>query len=113
MDKNLGNHFFVNGDLSLNFYSTSDVLKTNTRELNLLTVTPRWETIALGAYLPIQYNTQGQLWVGAAIKLGPLVLGVHSLEIFNKYPSLNGGGYLLISFHPFNKSKVHSYFDCP
>ena len=113
VDKNLGNHFYVNADVSLNFFSSASIPKLHTRELNLITFTPRYETIGLGAYLPIQYNTQGQLWVGAAIKLGPLVLGVHNLDIFKKDPSVNGGGYLLLSLHPFNKSKVLSDMDCP
>ncbi len=113
IDKNLGNHFFVNGELSMNFYSTGSITKLRTRELNLLTITPRWETIGLGAYLPIQYNTQGQLWIGAAFKAGPLVLGIHSLGIFKKDPTINGGAYLLLSVHPFNKSKVRGKMDCP
>ena len=113
IDKNLDNHFYINGEMSLNFFSTSGYSSLHTRELNLFTVTPRWETIAWGAYLPVQYNTQGQLWVGAAVKLGPLVLGVHNLGIFKKDPYLNGGGYLLLSLHPFNKARVLSKMDCP
>lgn len=112
IDKNLGNHFYVNGELSMNFYSTSSYRRLNTRELNLLTITPRWETIAWGAYLPIQYNTQGQLWMGAAVKLGPLVLGLHNIGVFARNPSINGGGYLLLSIHPFSKAKVISHLDC-
>jgi len=113
VDKNLGNHVYVNGEMSMNFYSTSSYTKLRTRELNLLTITPRFETIGFGAYLPVQYNTQGQLWVGAALKLGPLLLGVHSLGIFKKDPTLNGGGYLLLSVHPFSKKKVLGKLDCP
>jgi hypothetical protein len=111
VDKNLGNHFYVNADVSLNFFSTATIPKLHTRELNLITLTPRWETIGLGAYLPVQYNTQGQFWVGAAIKVGPLVIGVHNLGILKKDPTVNGGGYLLLSLHPFNKSRVD--MDCP
>jgi hypothetical protein len=112
VDKNLGNNFYVNGELSMNFFSTSSFTKLNTRELNLLTVTPRWETISWGAYLPVQYNTQGQFWVGLAVKAGPLVLGFHNLGLLKKDPMLNGGGYLLLSIHPFNKKKILSKFDC-
>lgn len=113
VDKNLGNNFYVNGELSMNFYSTSGYAKLRTRELNLVTITPRWETIGLGAYLPVQYNTQGQLWVGAAFKLGPLVLGFHNLGLLSKNPTINGGGYLLLSIHPFSKRDVLSKIDCP
>ncbi len=113
VDKNLGNHFYVNGEMSLNFYSTSSYTKLRTRELNLLTVTPRWETIGLGVYLPLQYNTQGQLWVGAAVKLGPLVVGFHNFGILKKDALLNGGGYVLLSIHPFNKKNIMGKLDCP
>ncbi len=113
IDKNLGNHFYVNGELSMNFYSTSSFTKLRTRELNLLTITPRWETIGWGAYLPIQYNTQGQIWLGMAVKAGPLVLGLHSLGILKKEPTINGGGYLMLSIHPFSKRRVLSKLDCP
>ena len=113
VDRKLGNNFYVNADLSLNFYSTSSYNKLRTRELNLLTITPRWETLAWGAYLPIQYNTQGQLWIGAAVKLGPLLLGIHNFWLLKKDPSLNGGGYLMLSIHPFSKKKVVSRLDCP
>ena len=112
IDKNLGNHFYVNGELNMNFYSPSSYNKLHTKELNLLTVTPRWETIGFGAYLPVQYNAQGQFWVGAALKLGPLVIGFHNFGLLKKDPELNGGGYLLLSVHPFSKRKVTSSLDC-
>jgi hypothetical protein len=119
IDRNFGRHFYVNGELSMNIYSSEPrfALKFRTREVNLLTVTPRWETKALGAYLPIQYNTQGQLWVGGAVKLGPLLLGFHSLDFFKWFKqgtqSLNGGGYLLLSIHPFRTKEIDNSIDCP
>jgi hypothetical protein len=113
VDKNLGNHFAVNGHLNINFYSSGSYKKILTRELNLLTITPRWETIAWGLFLPIQYTTQGKLWVGAAAKLGPLTIGVHNVALKKAVNNLNGGGYLMLSMHPFNKKKILSRFDCP
>jgi hypothetical protein len=113
MDRNMGNNFFVNAELSMNFYSSASYTKLRTRDINLLTVTPRWETIGLGAYLPIQYNTQGQLWMGAAVKLGPLVLGLHNIGILRKDALLNGGGYLLFSIHPFSRRRILDKLDCP
>lgn len=114
IDKNFGSNLYVNGELSMNFYSTSSYTKLHTRELNLLTITPRWETIGLGAYLPIQYNTQGQLWIGLAIKAGPLVIGFHDLGLlFKKDPYVNGGGYLLLSIHPFSRKRIVGKMECP
>lgn len=113
VDRNFGNHFFVNGELSVNFFASGGYRTMHTRELNLLTITPRWETIGAGAYLPVQYNTQGQLWVGAAVKAGPLTIGVHDLGmLFKKNPYINGGAYLLLSIHPFNKKRILSKMDC-
>jgi hypothetical protein len=112
-DKNLGNHFSINGQLNINFYSTGSYKRILTRELNLLTITPRWETIVWGFYLPLQYTTQGRFWVGAAVKLGPLTIGVHNIALKKAINELNGGGYLMLSVHPFNKRKIMSRFDCP
>ena len=51
----------------------------------MITITPRWETKKLGAYLPIQFNNQNQFWMGAALKAGPLLIGVHNLaNLFSK-----------------------------
>ena len=118
IDHSLGSHFFVNCELSLNFYSTAPAATLHTRELNLLTITPRWETQAWGVYLPVQYNTQGQFWLGGAVKLGPLLLGVHNLNIMQWFKTgaqtYNGGGYILLSIHPFNHpvQKIRE-LDCP
>ena len=115
VDRNLGNHFYVNGELSMNVFSTQPQIKLKTREINLLTITPRWEQKNIGVYLPIQYNTQGQLWIGAAAKLGPLLIGVHSLDFYKWFKTgtqtLNGGFYLMLNIHPFG-SKVKEE-DCP
>jgi len=115
VDKNLGNHFYMNGELNINFFSTQPQQKLKTREINLLTITPRWETSSLGFYLPMQYNTQGQIWVGAAIKLGPLLLGFHSLDFVKWFKvgsqTYNGGGYLVLNIHPFAKKEKEQ--ECP
>jgi hypothetical protein len=113
VDKNLGNNFGINAQLNMNFYSTASYSKLLTRELNLITVTARWETIDWGIFLPIQYTTQGKLWVGAAVKLGPLTMGLHNVSWIKSPKDLNGGGYLMLSVHPFNKHKIMSRFDCP
>ncbi|GAC1530673.1 MAG: hypothetical protein NVS3B15_09630 [Sediminibacterium sp.] len=113
IDRPLGHNLYVNGDLSLNFFAASSYQKLRTRELNLLTITPRWETLAWGVYLPVQYNTQGQVWVGAALKLGPLLIGLHNIKWLQKIEGLNGGGYLMLDLHPFNKKKVTGKLDCP
>ncbi len=117
VDKNFGSHFYVNGEVSLNLFSTKQPGSLKMGELNLLTVTPRWETSAWGIYLPVQYNTQGLLWVGAAIKLGPLLVGVHNLDFVKWFKTgtqtYNGGGYILLSIHPFERKKEEDKLSCP
>lgn len=49
-----------------------------------MSLTPRWETLNWGFYLPIQYNRQGNFWAGIAIKIGPFVGGIHNIGIFKR-----------------------------
>lgn len=111
-DRNLGNHFYLNAQLSLNLRSTYRFDQLNTKELNLISITPRWETLNWGFYLPVQYNTQGQWWLGAAFKAGPLVAGMHHIGLLKRDASLNGGGYIMLSIHPFRKRSYGTRLDC-
>ena len=113
VDRSFGNNLYLNTDLSINLHGTSCFRRLLSREANLLTVTPRWETLNRGFYLPIQYNSQNQFHIGAAFKAGPLVLGLHNLQWVKQIKNLSGGGYLMLSIHPFNKRKVISKLDCP
>jgi hypothetical protein len=99
VDKRVVKDVYVNGELSLNLFTTSGDRALATRELNLLTVTPRWEKRLLGIYLPVQYTTEGQLWVGAALRVGPLLAGIHNLRNMNmNNQSPNGGAYVALTF---------------
>jgi hypothetical protein len=99
-DKRLEGYWAVNGELSINLTGIHSNL-ASVQELNLLTITPRWEKSAIGAYLPLEITNQGHFWVGGAIKAGPLVLGLHNLGWLVSKKSLpNGGGYLAIIIHP-------------
>jgi hypothetical protein len=112
-DHSLGKNIFINAQASLNLYSSTYGKTMNLRELSLLTLTPRWETRNWGIYLPLQYNTQGQFWTGAAFKAGPLIMGVHDVKLFLKQdPMINGGGYLLLQIHPFKEKARKSRYDC-
>jgi len=54
VDRSFGNNLYLNTDLSINLHGTSGFKRLLSREVNLLTVTPRWETLNWGFYLPIQ-----------------------------------------------------------
>ena len=101
LDRCFSTHFFVNADLSINlsFFGAHDAPVVN--EMNLLSVTPRWENRHFGFYLPVLYNTEHQLWVGGAFRAGPLLLGVHNLSSLTaQNKTQNGGGYLAFIIRP-------------
>ncbi len=116
VDRYLNNHFYLNGEVSLNLSSIINRNGLYVQDMNLLTITPRWETMRLGFYLPLQLTTDGLFWAGAACKLGPLLLGVHNLNnIFSKNKMQNGGAYVALVITPFNLTKIKTdkRLDCP
>ncbi len=101
VDQHIVQNFFINTQLTVPLLS---LLSTNilyVKDINLLAVTPRWEIKSLGAYLPILYNNRNQLWVGAAFKAGPILLGTHNLaNLFSKNKMQVGGIYLAFTIRP-------------
>jgi hypothetical protein len=101
VDQHITDDFFVNAELTFPVLSLVPKKLPYVKDMNLLAVTPRWETRLLGAYLPVLLNTKNQLWIGGAIKAGPLLLGTHNLaNLFSKNKSANGGFYLALTFRP-------------
>ena len=101
VDRFLSGAFYFNAELSLNLSPLAGNKYYHVEEINLLTLTPRWETKNLGVYLPIQLNAAGNFWVGGAFKAGPLLLGVHNwANIFAKDKMQRGGGYVAIVIKP-------------
>jgi hypothetical protein len=97
-DKSIMPNVFVNAEVQWNFRSTADKKEHNTNELSFVTLTPRWETRKFGAYMPISYSTNN-LWVGAAVKAGPLIMGVDNVGwIVGKKSVPNGGFYVALQF---------------
>ncbi len=100
VDRYITGNFYVNAEVSVGIPLSG--IKANyyqVKNINLFALTPRWETKRFGVYLPIQYNTQNQFWVGAAFKAGPLLLGFHNVaNLFNKTSVQNGGGYIALIF---------------
>ena len=101
VDRFLYDAFYLNMELSLNLSSLAGPKYHHVEELNLITITPRWETKNLGVYLPIQLNAAGNFWVGGAFKAGPLLFGVHNwANVFSKTKIQNGGAYLALVIRP-------------
>jgi hypothetical protein len=116
VDRPLENHFAINANLSFNLTGSNEGKRLGVKEMNLLTVTPRWETRRWGLYLPIQYNTENQLWIGGAFKAGPLLFGIHNWGfLFAKQKMANGGGYIALIIHPGHGfgEKEDKRYGCP
>lgn len=100
-DKHFSGNIFLNAELTLPFMPPALKNKLYLREMNFLTVTPRWENRTFGAYLPIQFNRLNELWIGGAIKAGPLLLGIHNwANLFSKNSTQKGGFYLALTIRP-------------
>jgi hypothetical protein len=116
-DRYISGGFFINGELSINITSLLGKKRIVVQDMNLLRVTPRWETRRWGLYLPMQVNTKGQFWLGAAGKAGPLLIGFHNLgNVFGKNKMANGGGFVALTIRPgerVTRGKKQKMLDCP
>jgi hypothetical protein len=103
-DQHVAHNFFINTELSIPILSLLTKKVFVLKDMNLLAITPRWELKNVGVYLPILFNNRKQLWVGAALKLGPVLLGTHNLgNLFSKNTMHTGGGYIAITIRPWGK----------
>ncbi len=125
VDHHMVNDFFINAEITIPILSIVPKDLIYQRDMNLLAITPRWETKSFGGYLPVTVNTKGQFWVGAAFKAGPVLLGTHNLgTLFSKSKSQTGGFYLAFTIRPGKNSesgassgkltrKERRMLDCP
>jgi hypothetical protein len=116
VDRHLFDDFYLNGEVSANLSTLVGAGKLYSSEISLLTVTPRWETKRYGLYLPVQFTTEHQFWIGGAFKAGPLLFGLHNLNyIFSRKKMQSGGGYLALVIRPWTKTRNHrdKRLDCP
>jgi hypothetical protein len=116
VDRPLPNHFALNTELTLNLGGSNTKQRLFTKEITLLAITPRWETRSLGGYLPVTVTTDGKVWVGGAVKAGPVLLGVHNwANVFSKTKLQNGGLYLSVVIRPGNgfRFKEAKEYTCP
>lgn len=116
VDRFITQAFFINAEVSVNMPSSFMKKYLQVKELNFITVTPRWETKKWGFFLPIQFNNQHQFWIGGAVKAGPVLLGIHNwANMFSRSSTQNGGGYIALTFHSsdFTSKKTDKRLDCP
>jgi hypothetical protein len=104
VDRHIIQNFFINAELTLPVVSLASKNVLYIKDMNLLALTPRWETKSFGAYLPLLMNTRQQLWIGGAFKTGPLLLGIDNFSnLFNRSSARNGGLYLALTVRPQKK----------
>lgn len=102
-DRYLYGAWFLQAELSINLSGLLGDQRLYVKNMNLLRLTPRWETRRWGVYLPVLVNTEKKVWVGAGFKAGPLLLGFHHLgNLFGKNKMANGGGYMALIIRPGN-----------
>lgn len=107
-DKSLGSHLYVNAQLALDMSFLNPGVDYRIHQLSQLTVTPRWEITRIGVYAPLYINSHGSFMAGAAIRLGPLVAGVHDFGwLF--HASNRGGAYVGLVIRGLYKEKS----ECP
>jgi hypothetical protein len=115
VDRMFPEHFALNTELTLNLGGNGP--RMYTKEITLFALTPRWETRSLGGYLPMTVTTDGQVWIGGAAKLGPLLFGVHNwATVFSKTKTQNGGFYLSVVIRPGKKgfsTREDKQYTCP
>ncbi len=110
VDQHIKDNFFVNAEISLPVGSLFSNGESSIRDLNYAALTPRWELRSVGVYMPVLYNNKKQLWVGAALRLGPLLMGTHNLaSVFAKDKIQSGGAYLAFTIRPGRKADRQQY----
>ena len=111
IDKHIAKNYFINAELTIPLRGVLPSKYRSVKDLNLIAVTPRWELKLLGVYLPVLLNQRNQLWVGGAVKAGPLLLGTHNLaNIFAKNKLQTGGLYLAFTYRPSKLSDRQAHY---
>ena len=103
VDRQITDLIYINAELSIPIQALPAATYMQTRDFNLLTITPRRETPKYGVYLPLSITREGSFWIGAAVKAGPVLFGFHRVPICTKTSYQNGGAYLAYTISPSEK----------
>lgn len=112
VDKWMGGAFYMNAQMIVHLNSRKSTTRLHTNEMGFISITPRWETMNWGVFVPMQLTRDGQFWTGLAFKAGPIIAGIHNLGIIKQWALLNGGGYIMLNIHPFKKKVNKTRMDC-
>lgn len=103
VDRRITDQVYVNAELSIPVGLFTSGMDLQTRDMGLITLTPRRETQKFGLFLPLSLNRDGSFWIGAAVKAGPVLFGFHRVPIGTKTSYQNGGAYLAYTISPSEK----------
>lgn len=77
IDYKISPRFYANLNVNQTLVKQDDIYNNN--RLNLITLTPRFETRFFSAYVPVSYSPLGATVVGAGLKFGGLIIGSGSV----------------------------------
>lgn len=101
IDRKFTKYFYVNVATAINMASTFYPKKFHLSEYDIYSITPRFENEQFGIYVPFSSHGGGEKHVGAALKLGPILLGVDRFAIFSrKNNSQNTRVYFSLRLNP-------------
>lgn len=110
IDRRLTPFLYVNVSGSLPFSVVSRDKNYSVNDMAVFSITSRYERERFGLYLPLVYNTKTKLHVGAALRAGPMIVGLNNLNIFNNNATLqNTSGYISFLFRIRPKTKKPSF----
>ncbi len=112
-DKTIAENVFIHADLTLPLSGMAGKNKMFVQDINLLNLAMRYETDRFGFYLPVSLNSRMNFWMGGAVRLGPLLLGVHNWSnIISKNKIQKGGAYAALIFRFGSKFKTQRGTGC-
>jgi len=112
VDYNLHNGFYINANAVANLQPLKFSDQT-IHSISNLTITPRYENDFFGAYLPIYINARGQTNLGAAMRLGPVVVGIHDiLPLLGRDPFESAGFYVVLKTFAIKKNRGKNELQC-
>jgi len=77
VDYNIWKDFYANFTAYYAFKFTKS--KAKVHDLTTFSITPRWDWKWFGFFVPLSYNAHKDFNVGAAVRLGPLIVGTNGL----------------------------------
>lgn len=99
IDRRITSHFYLNVSASLPFSMVSRDVNYTLNEMATYSITSRYERERFGLYMPLVYNTKTKFHIGAALRAGPMIIGLNNLNIFNNNVNLqNTSGYMSFLF---------------